>query len=471
MKSYSPELAYYCLFLVSLWLSGTLLEELLQCRLLGELLIGIVFGNLGSLLPEDKSTLILAGEVGVLGLIFEAGLGTDIHKILRAGPRGTLVALIGTIVPLATGFGFISAIVKFPSLQDPDPEKPISVKTEALASGAALASTSIACAIATMKQRGMLETPLGTLITTAAMIDDVVSLVLLSIVSGIGNLASGEETGSGIEPMTIIQPIVASLGIIAFGFIACNVAAKFHGWRSSTQVVGLPTEQTPEQEPEQEYTSTSISEYEAKETCETNEVRKTKSRRSAVQSRAILVYKTFAPTIKLATMIITGFGFSILTEYLGSSRLLGAFVAGVFFSSFHSLKALYDENIEHKLQPAMSAIFFATIGFAIPLTKILDPTLFGWGIAYTVIASFSKLITAVLVPSSPQPADGRRQRSNDRWVVGTAMIARGELGLLMVQQALLQGVMGESVMIVTTWSIVLCTLIGIGALGFVMNRA
>jgi hypothetical protein len=50
------------------------------------------------------------------------------------------------------------------------------------------------------------------------------------------------------------------------------------------------------------------------------------------------------------------------------------------------------------------------------------------------------------------------------------MIARGELGLLIAQQAVEQGVMGSSVMVVSTWSIVLCTLVGVSALGIVMNK-
>ncbi|KAF8977728.1 hypothetical protein BGZ46_007158 [Entomortierella lignicola] len=320
-----------------------------------------------------------------------------------------------------------------------------------------------------MRQRGMLETPVGTLVTTAAMIDDITSLVLLSIVSGIGNQASGgggEETRSGIEPMTIIQPIVASLGIMLFGFIACTVATKFQGWMSSTRAMELPAEQ----EPEQGYIDAATNEYNIGEASEASETSKSRTSHIAVGNRMMQIFYTFAPTIKLAVMIISGLGFSILTEYLGSSRLLGAFVAGVYFSSFHSLKLLYEESISYKLQPTMNAIFFATIGFAIPLGKIFNSTLFGWGVVYTVIASLSKFITAFLVPSTTRSADGKMSKSNDRWVVGTAMIARGELGLLMVQQALLQGVIEQTVMVVTTWAIVLCTLIGIGALGFAMNR-
>lgn len=105
-----------------------------------------------------------------------------------------------------------------------------------------------------------------------------------------------------------------------------------------------------------------------------------------------------APTVKLAGMVIVGLGYNILAEYLGSSRLLGAFVAGVFFSAFEDLCHRYEKQIAHKIQPVMSAVFFATIGFAILLTKILEPVLFGWGVVYAVIATLSKLTTMIAVP-------------------------------------------------------------------------
>lgn len=92
---------------------------------------------------------------------------------------------------------------------------------ETIASGASLPSTSIAIAVTMMKQQGISDTAVGTLITTAAMLDDVVSLILLGIVSSIGGGSNSE-----IWPMTVIQPILASLGIILVGVIGCAIVAK-----------------------------------------------------------------------------------------------------------------------------------------------------------------------------------------------------------------------------------------------------
>ena len=202
------------------------------------------------------------------------------------------------------------------------------------------------------------------------------------------------------------------------------------------------------------------------------------SRRQRIRNRVSTCYSMFEPTIKLAGMVIIGFGYSILAEYLGSSRLLGAFVAGVFFSDFENLRHQYEKQIAHQIQPVMSAVFFSTIGFDIPLSKILDPVLFGWGVIYALIASFSKLATVIAVPAkiSSRKENGREESNyvdtspNARWIVGTAMIARGELGLLMVQQAQIQGVMGQVAMVITIWSIVLATLFGVGAFGIAMKR-
>lgn len=196
-----------------------------------------------------------------------------------------------------------------------------------------------------------------------------------------------------------------------------------------------------------------------------------------IRYRVLICYSRLGPTIELAGMVIVGFGCSILAEYMGSSRLLGAFVAGVFFSAFEDLRLQYEKQIVRKVQPVMSAVFFATIGFAIPLTKILQPALFGWGVVYATIATLSKLTTMIAVPariSSPEEEDHEdgvsEHRYNARWMVGTAMIARGELGLLLAQQAQMQGVMSQTAMVITTWSIVLATLFGIGAFGIVMKR-
>ncbi|KAF8942879.1 hypothetical protein BGZ47_006049 [Haplosporangium gracile] len=477
--TFSSGLPYFCLFIISLWLSGTLFEELIRCRLVGELLIGLLFGNLspGTLLPIDKTLVILAGEIGVLGLVFEAGLETDVRRVLKAGMRAALVAGLGIVVPLATGFGFMYGVSRQRHIQEMEVEGGMDlgkrdesdIVIEAIASGASLASTSIAIAVTMMKQQGILDTVIGTLITTAAMLDDVVSLVLLGIVSSIG----GSGSNSGFRPMTVIQPLLASFGIILVGVVGCAVISRVKSKKASSididaETVGAQsvTERVDDAGIHTDHSS--VKEGMSRETGLTNRSD------NYFRTRIWVLYTKFASTIKLAGMLIIGLGYSILAEYLGSSRLLGAFVSGVFFSAFKDLCQMYEEQITHKLQPAMSAIFFATIGFAIPLTKLFEPALFGWGVIYAVIATLSKLVTMVVVPakiSSEDEEEGSRGgRYSARWMVGAAMIARGELGLLMVQQAQLQGVMSQTAMVITTWSIVLATLIGVGAFSFVMRQ-
>ncbi|KAF9903902.1 hypothetical protein EC991_003193 [Linnemannia zychae] len=458
--------------------AGTVFEELFRCRLVGELLAGLLFGNLavGTLLPADKSLLILAGEIGVLGLIFEAGLGTDIRRVLKAGPRAALVAGVGIVVPLATGFGFLYGVSHLGHIQEMEMESidggafgkrdSSDVIIEAIASGASLASTSIAIAAIMMKQQGILDTALGTLITTAAMLDDVVSLILLGIVSSIG----GSESSSGIRPMTVIQPLLASTGIILVGVIGCAIVSRIKAKMASFGNVDTEIQDAPSgtgagmDDTVDQSVGSTVEEGGCSEKAPSR-------RRTRLGERLLPYYSRFASTIKLAVMLIVGLGYSILAEYLGSSRLLGAFVAGVFFSAFEDYCLIYEAQIAHKIQPALSAIFFATIGFAIPLTKILEPVLFGWGVVYAVIASLSKLVVAAVVPAKmPSPDDCTETRFSARWIVGSAMIARGELGLLMVQQAQLQGVMSRTGMVITTWAIVLSTLVGVGALGFTIKR-
>ncbi|KAG0032755.1 hypothetical protein BGZ81_010154 [Podila clonocystis] len=461
MKSFSSELPYFCLFIISLWLSGTIFERLLRCRLLGELLIGLLFGNLGvgTLLPADKTVLVLVGEIGLLALLFEVGLNTDLRKIVQAGPRAAMVAIVGTILPLLTGFGFIYLLLQQHQLPGLDPSSIGNNVIEALASGASLASTSIACAVSLMKQQGLLDSDVGTLITTAALLDDVASLILLGIVSGIGSSRPGDGSGLVFGAMMIVQPVLASIGILLVGLVGRAVVARCLARMNSEDAVEMQSSRE-QRDVDAEMNNTD-------EELDADGTRDGDSSRSAGNVVPLLC-TDFGPTMKLGLMIIVGIVYSILAEYLGSSRLLGAFVAGIFFSPISALRLLYEEQITHRVQPAMTAIFFATIGFAIPLTQILDLALFGWGTLYAVIASLSKLVTMFLAPASTP--DECTDKQGARWLVGTAMVARGELGLLMVQQALLQGVIGRSTMVVTTWSIVLCTLAGIGALSLVMKN-
>ncbi|KAF9949205.1 Hsp70 ATPase ssc1 [Mortierella alpina] len=479
MLSFPLHLASFCLFAVSLWLAGTLFDEVVRCRLLGELLIGLIFGNIavGTLLPADKSILVLVGELGVLGLIFEAGLGTNLGRVLRAGPRAALVATVGIVMPLATGFGFMYGLLQLDHIQALDRttnsnSQPPQRVTEAIASGAALASTSIAIAVTMMKQQQVLDTPVGTLITTAAMLDDVVSLILLGIVSSIGQ--SESASGSGIQAMTVIQPVLASLGIICVGLVGCIVVARIKTKKASN--AGLELDMGDSWHTRDDHGMEGAdAEIQRVNSGRGESPQGSRNRPGRIWSRVIHLYNRFEATIKLAVMVISGLGYSILAEYLGSSRLLGAFVVGVFFSPFTSLQHEYEQQVTHKIQPALSALFFASIGMAIPLTSLLKPVLFGWGLVYAVIASLSKLTTMLAVSSKASSAsatgsDGLEFNYNARWMVGTAMIARGELGLLMSQQAQQQGVMGQTALVVTTWSVVLCTLFGIGALGLVMKK-
>ncbi|KAG0353272.1 hypothetical protein BG005_007416 [Podila minutissima] len=374
---------------------------------------------------------------------------------------------------------------------------------EAIASGASLASTSIAIAVTMMKQQVILDTAMGTFITTAAILDDVVSLILLGIVSSIGGGSGPEGSDSGIRPMTVIQPILASLGIILVGVIGCAIVAKIKARRRASTIklsrfknketsvesgvsvrnddsgsfaVDLETEDVQHEDEGMDDDNRNCTDSSAFEEESRAEKRVSSSRRQRIRNRVLIIYSMFGPTIKLAGMVIVGCGYSILAEYLGSSRLLGAFVAGVFFSAFEDLCHQYEKQMAHKIQPVMSAVFFATIGFAIPLTKILEPVLFGRGVVYAVIATISKLTTMIAVPAKISPPeedleDGvSESRCNARWVVGAAMIARGELGLLMAQQAQMQGVMGQTAMVITTWSIVVATLIGVGAFSVAMRR-
>ncbi|KAF9117920.1 hypothetical protein BGX30_004971, partial [Mortierella sp. GBA39] len=293
----------------------------------------------------------LQERLGVLRLVFEAGLETDIRRVLKVGPRAALVTFIGIVIPLATGFGFMYGVSQQSHIQDMDSDASTSTRDfsdiaiEAIASAASLTLTSIAITITMMmsriltrmKQQRILDTPVGTLITTAAMLDDIVSLILLGIVSSIGG-----GSNSQIRPMTVIQPSLATIGIILVGVIGCAIVAKIKVRReastfkpsqfkdretavetgasvlntiqSGSFAVDQKTEDIQREGEGMDDDTGTRTDSSAIEEESHAEKRVSSSRRQRIRNGVLMFHSKFGPTVKLARMVIVGLGNSILAE-------------------------------------------------------------------------------------------------------------------------------------------------------------
>ncbi len=166
------ELQHFLLNLIIVYASARLLGEaadrLGQPALLGELLAGVLIG--GSLLGWAEATepLRLLGDIGVMLLLFEIGLESDLQSFLRIGKTASLVATIGVAAPFALGY-LLGLALHLSHLQS-------------VFIGATLTATSIAVSARTLTELGRLKTAEGQIILGAAVIDDILGLIVLSVV-------------------------------------------------------------------------------------------------------------------------------------------------------------------------------------------------------------------------------------------------------------------------------------------------
>ena len=199
-------------------LCGALTNAIGQPTVLGELLAGVLLGSsvLGLVNP-DVEVIHLLAELGVIILLFAIGLETDLGKLLGAGGSSAAVAAVGVILPFALGYGACRLLGHS--------------NLVATVSGAALTATSVGITARVLSDLGRLHEPESQIILGAAVIDDIIGLVILTVVSG---LARGEQiTALGVARITGI----------AFGFLAATLVVGSlvipHLVRAASRI-GLP---------------------------------------------------------------------------------------------------------------------------------------------------------------------------------------------------------------------------------------
>ena len=197
-------------------LAGDAFERAGQPAVLGELIAGVLLGNLDLMGFNAFEVLVAApgfkvlAEVGVILLLFVVGLESDLGKMARSGPAATAVACIGVVFPMAMGFGVHMAL---------SPESSWHVH---LFVGAVLAATSVGITARVLRDLGKLDTPTARIILGAAVIDDVLGLVILAIVQG---LVSGAESGEGLSGLAVLRITGLALGFLVAAALLGRYAA------------------------------------------------------------------------------------------------------------------------------------------------------------------------------------------------------------------------------------------------------
>ena len=188
--------------LAVVWLAAKLAGEgmvrLGQTAVLGELLAGIVIGSGGFGILHESQMLHFLAEIGVVLLLFEVGLGSDVHDLLRAGVQSTLVALIGVAAPFVLGFG-VMRWLGYDVLV-------------AVFVGAALTATSVGITARVLSDLGRLQDTAAKVVLGAAVVDDILGLIILAVVAGVAQ--TGQVSLSGIAWLSAKAVVFLAVAIV-----------------------------------------------------------------------------------------------------------------------------------------------------------------------------------------------------------------------------------------------------------------
>ncbi|KAL3427918.1 sodium/hydrogen exchanger family protein [Phlyctema vagabunda] len=395
-------------FLLILNVVNHAFDLLIFCGLIGQIFVGLAWGTPGGkLLDESMEAIIVQlGYLGLILLVYEGGLETS-FKSLRANAKlSVMVALTGVCAPMGLSFVLMSLINATP--------------LQAFAAGAALCSTSLGTTFTILGTSGLSKTRVGVVLTSAAMLDDVIGLIMVQVVSNLGT-----ATSSSFSPVTVVRPIAVSIGFVILVPLVCIFLVKpITFWLNAHR----------------------------------------KSHASGLFDRAARgTYTPFLIHTALLLALITA------ASYAGTSNLFAAYLAGASISWWDSelphdyldkvvtinaassgdgamhadgssgtpaqsstpvenndivehtvSESRSDEHsdnetsgpaVYHKfyaaaVQRILKPFFFASIGFAIPITEMFSGEIFWRGVVFTILMLFAKLITGMwlvrLDISSPQ---------------------------------------------------------------------
>lgn len=189
-------------------------ERLGYPSVLGELVAGLLIGpSVLGIVPAagtpSADTIRILAELGVILLLFEVGLETELKEMFKVGRAALAVALVGLTVPFLLGYGYWS-LLPHPAMGDG-----ADIGTVAIFIGATLTATSVGITARVLTDLGQMETPEARIILGAAVIDDVVGLVILSVVSGLA-------AGGSVSAFGVANTLVVAVGFLVVAVLVGN---------------------------------------------------------------------------------------------------------------------------------------------------------------------------------------------------------------------------------------------------------
>ncbi|KAK3399749.1 Cation/H+ exchanger [Sordaria brevicollis] len=435
-------ISFFFFLAVSEWVGN----KVLRAGLIGQIIVGLIYGvPIGNILAlKWQETFLTLGYIGLIVIIFEGGLTIRLDLLWQNLLLSTTAALLGVLTPIALTFALFYAGFGYGPL-------------EAFIVGTALSSTSLGTTFVVINsassKHDFAQTRVGTVLISAAILDDVCGLVLVTVISQLRDI---ENANLG---WVIGRPILAS-GLMA---IVTPLAAKF--------ILG-PLFRLP-----------------------------------AIETR---FFRKFGHVANMVLMVLILCAFLAIAAYAGASVLFGAFLAGTVVSSLPSkqhvhpnprndttddvdddpklTRPTFPDTFERYIQDAQRFVlqpcFFASIGFSIPFIELWTGEVIWKDIIFTILMAVGKLIVGLVVPlwdfvanrKMPPPEKALMTPPAKRnWApslfLGTAMVARGEIGLLIIQIGLNETPhLSRKAFVIAVWAIVLNTVIGPVSVGTLLNR-
>ncbi len=373
---------------------GDLFERVGMPAVLGELVVGIVLGNMTLLSgwnglefllapPEGEmvhpyhtgAILKMLASIGVILLLFEVGLESSVREMISVGVSSMLVAVLGVVAPMVLGYGVSALLI---------PEAGWQVHAFI---GATLCATSVGITARVLKDLGRSQQRESQIILGAAVIDDVLGLIVLAIVSGI------ISQGAAFDPVVLVVIVAKALGFLVAAIVLGSVIFTRPLFRAASYLHG----------------------------------------------HGMLV----------VTALVICFGFSWLANQMGLATIVGAFAAGLILEKahYHELGSRENVELEEALQPLTAVfvpIFFVQMGIMVDLSSFKSPSVWGLAAALTFVAIIGKQVCAW----------GVREKGLNRLAVGLGMIPRGEVGLIFAAEGAKLKVEGEPVVNAGTYSAV-----------------
>lgn len=390
-------LCQIAIILFSTKMIGILMRKCGLPQVLGYIIAGVIIGpaiwglffdlNGLNVFPlKPNSYLSVFAEVGVIFVMFTAGLETDLNDVKRTGGIAFAVASMGVILPLAAGIG-LGAIF----LPDQNFFTWLFV-------GVIMTATSVGITVEVLRELGKLQTKVGTVVLSAAIIDDVLGIMILSVVLSLSGTKNAEDNVLNlINPNGI--PIISILWILSFFLVAIGAGIGFSKLFKFIE-------------------------------------------KRAPHTRRI-------PILSIALCFLYAF---VAEKVFGVADITGAYIAGLVLSTNHASAQYVDRKVTINSYTVFAPIFFASIGIKMAFNNF-DLSILLFAIAFVFTAISTKII------GCGGMAKFFKFSGKDSLRVGVGMIARGEVALIVMEKGIAGGIIDARYRVIVVMLVMVSSLL------------